>query len=922
VKRPSILLKSILLTAFALFAAPAFSAVSLAVQPSVGGKGPSGSNIGSNSRITVSGSGSFGSGGIGNAMIYVDNAYVGNAVVTANATLGTFTYTKDISVSPNYLHNLQVNVSGAGTATSTIFVDTISPSVSITSVSDTATGAAVPRNGSTTSTNVTVTGTASDSSPALLNYVQISNTGNGNLGNATLSGNNWTFPVTSTTGGLQQIIAKAVDWAGNTNISSYTYTLSGPDPSTVTATIDSTITTSGGLTPTIQSGGYSKSATVTITGNGSVNGASPGKVEVYKNNVLSGLATVSGTTWSYTTPAISGGTVEGNNVFFAKVYSSGVAPTVVSTSTVNYFRDTTSPTITNPLTATFNGAPIASNAAVNSQAIDVSLKAADTGSGLSGSVTCYNSVPSAASPNPIPNFTSASSSAIPGTLTFTSLYTGDGTFNLYCKAWDNAGNFSNVSSLFSYFADSVAPSATLTLNSVPVSGPAGLYYNNPLSFSWNVNDPLPSKGLKSVSIYDGTALLNLYNMTTAATSYSNQIYSVSLQTANPHSFWISATDNVGNVFNPTAPTTGLITANIKPNPTVTITSLTNDARGTAATLGGITDNSGSTYTFNGTIGNLLPGVTVSKVSLSSMKTGASPAPPEVLMYSSTGFPLYARFSQDGVYGVYIDVTDNYGTVRAYAASLKVSGTTSFILPAGATVTSCFSGTTTIKSVTGTAGDDIIKSFVGNGVFVGVVNGGAGNNYLEFSGSMNGGCMTPNKDANIMAADGNNTVNMKVWAAGTVIVGNGSNTIYGNEQGFSSIKTGSGNNTVGISANGGGALTLGTGTNHVILKQFGARDPATYYINGVIQGDPTLSGFDLTNDTLGANGSFVINNTTSGAEVEFILNGARSYAGARFPSLTAATLAARLVAMGYTTASSTFGYNLTLYTPPAGFINTY
>ncbi len=159
------------------------------------------------------------------------------------------------------------------------------------------------------------------------------------LGNATVNGSDWSFTSPGLSNGAHSFTARVEDAAGNMGTASAAYAF-GIDATvpTTTATITSAIDDEPFHTGNVASGNLSNDAILVLSG--AVNGTlGDGEVvHIFDGASFLGIATVSGNTWSFTTPERE----EGAHSFTAVVENAGGnqgAPSAAYTVTV----DTTAP---------------------------------------------------------------------------------------------------------------------------------------------------------------------------------------------------------------------------------------------------------------------------------------------------------------------------------------------------------------------------------------------------------------------------------------------------------------------------------------------------------------------------------------------------------------------------------------------------
>ena len=155
------------------------------------------------------------------------------------------------------------------------------------------------------------------------------------LGAATISGGTWSFTTSALTDGGHSFTAKATDSAGNFTITpAVTATVDTTNPN---ETISSTIGTDTGATTTISSGGLTRDNTLALSG--TVSDANLSSVHVFDGATDLGAATISGSTWSFTTSALT----DGGHSFIAK--ATDTAGNVTTTAAVTATVDTAAPVV-------------------------------------------------------------------------------------------------------------------------------------------------------------------------------------------------------------------------------------------------------------------------------------------------------------------------------------------------------------------------------------------------------------------------------------------------------------------------------------------------------------------------------------------------------------------------------------------------
>jgi len=339
-------------------------------------------------------------------VVTVDGTVLGNATVTGNTW--TFTPTTPLAEGVHTVTATATDVAGNTATDSNIFtVDVTAPTVSVTA----------PAEGSSiNNTTPTYSGTVSDDGPG---PYTVSITVDGTvLGNATVTGNTWTFtPTTPLAEGAHTVTATATDAAGNTATDSNNFTVDVTAP-TVAVTAPAEGSSTNDTTPTY-SGTVEAGATVVITVDG----------------VVLGNATVTGTSWTFTSivPLTEGS----HTVTATATDAAGNTATDSNTFTV----DTTAPTVavTTP----------ADGSSINNTTPTYTGTVSDNGPGpYTVAITVDGT--------PLGNATVTG-----GTWTFTpTVPLADGPHMVTATATDAAGNTATDSNTFT--VDAIAPAVAVT----------------------------------------------------------------------------------------------------------------------------------------------------------------------------------------------------------------------------------------------------------------------------------------------------------------------------------------------------------------------------------------------------------------------------------------------------------------------------
>ena len=160
----------------------------------------------------------------------------------------------------------------------------------------------IPNGGSTNDRTVTLTGTTEPGSA-----VSVFRNGDATpLGNAVVTGSNWTFTTPSLPDGSYVFTARATDAAGNLSVASAGYTvtvdMTAPAAPVIVALADDVPTLVGG----ISTGDTTDDTQPTLSGTAA---AGTVAVTIYDraSNTLLGAASLIGTNWTFTTPPLTNG---------------------------------------------------------------------------------------------------------------------------------------------------------------------------------------------------------------------------------------------------------------------------------------------------------------------------------------------------------------------------------------------------------------------------------------------------------------------------------------------------------------------------------------------------------------------------------------------------------------------------------------
>jgi T1SS-143 domain-containing protein len=414
----------------------------------------------------------------------------------------------------------------AVTDNSNQLVDTTPPAETISSTITTNTGATttISSGGATKDNTLALSGTVSDNGSGVAS-VQIFD-GSTSLGFATVTGGNWSFTTSALADGSHSFTAKATDNVGNTTTTSaVTATVDTVAPA---ESISSTIATTTGAATTISSGGLTKDNTLGLSGTVSdTNGSGVASVQIFDGTTSLGFATVTGSSWSFTTSAL----VDGSHSLTAKATDN--AGNTTTTSAVTATVDTTAPAETISSTITTNTGlttTITSGGVTKDNTLGLSGTVSDTGGGVA-SVQIFDGT------------TSLGFATVTGnSWSFTTGQLSDAAHSFTAKATDNAGNTTTTSAVTAT-VDTTAPTVTFssdTLHNSSADSFSGKISDNasgPVTiqlFSGNSPGTIVGGASTSVSVTGGAAAANW--SISASTSLS----------AGGHAY-VQATDAAGNV---------------------------------------------------------------------------------------------------------------------------------------------------------------------------------------------------------------------------------------------------------------------------------------------------------------------------------------------------------------------------------------
>ena len=546
----------------------------------------------------------------------------------------------------------------------TATVDTTAPSETISSTIGTATGLTptIASGGLTKDNTLALSGTVSDADG--ITAVQVYD-GATLLGTATVSGSSWSFTTAALANGSHSFTATATDTAGNTTTT--TAVTATVDTTAPSETISSTIGTATGLTPTIASGGLTKDNTLALSGTVSdADGITA--VQVYDGATLLGTATVSGSSWSFTTPALA----NGSHSFTAT--ATDTAGNTTTTTAVTATVDTTAPseTISSTIgTATGLTPTIASGGLTKDNTLALSGTVSDA-DGITA-VQVYDGA------------TLLGTATVSGSSwSFTTPALANGSHSFTATATDTAGNTTTTTAVTAT-VDTTAPSETISstigtaTGLTPTIASGGLTKDNTLALSGTVSD---ADGITSVQVYDGATLLG-----TATVNGSSWSFTTPALANGSHSFTATATDTAGNTTTTTAVTATVDTT----APSETISSTIGTATGLTPTIasGGLTKD--NTLALSGTVSDA-DGITAVQV-----YDGATLLGTATVSGSSWSFTTAAL--ANGSHSFTATATDTAGNTTTTAA---VTATVDTTAPAAPSITSDVIVNTNEVALTGTA----------------------------------------------------------------------------------------------------------------------------------------------------------------------------------------------------------------------------
>jgi len=269
--------------------------------------------------------------------------------------------------------------------------------------------------------------------------------GTNKLGNATISGGNWSYTTSALIDGLHSFTAKVIDVAGNTFTTTPAVTAS-IETVAPTGSFSSTIATDTGLATTINSGGISKDNNLGLSG--TYADANAVSVEIYDGANKLGNATLNSGNWNYTTAALT----DGLHSFTAKIID--IAGNILTTSpAVTATVDTLAPT------GSFSSS-VATNTGLTTT-ISSGGSTKDNTLGFSGtcSDTNISSVEIYDGSTKLANATLSS-----GNWSYTTAALANGLHSFTAKLIDTAGNTFTTTPAVTATVDTVGPTVSISSN--------------------------------------------------------------------------------------------------------------------------------------------------------------------------------------------------------------------------------------------------------------------------------------------------------------------------------------------------------------------------------------------------------------------------------------------------------------------------
>jgi hypothetical protein len=457
---------------------------------------------------------------------------------TAIATSGSYSYTARVINSSDYR--------GAESAAYVLEVDLTQPTTTaaITAVTDdigTTTGT-IAAGGSTDDPTPTISGTLS-STLAVGDTVRVRN-GAAVLGNAVVSGTNWSFTPALLPNATYNLIVEVVDAAGNQGIASPARALT-----VAAASLSKTITitdVTDDLEPgtgTVAAAGSTNDTTPTISGTVSapLDAATGETVKVYANNVLQGDATVTNTSWTFS-PTL---TLEGSYSWSARVINAAGNMGTLATART-FTLDRIAPLQSVAITGATDNVSLIQGSVASGGATD------DASPTLSGTLSA--ALATGESVQILLGGVLQGTASVTGsswTYTQTPSISSGGVSSYTARVIDASGFSGPESSAFVLNLDITAPSTTATITAMLDNAGSRTGTSGVIAAAIQ-DDPTPSlSGTLSAALNDGESL-KLFNGTTVLgdASVNNTdltwTFTANLSTNGLYTFTALVTDAIGN----------------------------------------------------------------------------------------------------------------------------------------------------------------------------------------------------------------------------------------------------------------------------------------------------------------------------------------------------------------------------------------
>ena len=413
------------------------------------------------------------------------------------------------------------------------------------------------------------------------------------VGTATVTGSTWTFtPPALADGSTHSYTAVVADTAGNLGTPSSAIVINVDTTApTQTATIGGFVDNVGIVQGTFGSGTSTDDTTPTLTGTLSAALGTGDVIRIYDGTTLVGTATVTGTTWSFTPPALADGSTHTYTAVVADAAGNEGTP---STGIVIAI-DTTAPT----QTATIGG--YTDDVGTNQGSFGSGTSTDDTTPTLTGTLSA--ALGTGDTVRIYDGTTFVGTATVTGTAwTFTPPALADGSSHSYTAVvTDAAGNQGTASPALVLTVDTTAPTQTATIGGYiddvgMVQGSFG---------SGTTDDPTPTlTGTLSaalgtgdvVRIYDGTTLIGTATVTGTTWTFSPP----TLAEGVPHSYTAVVADAAGNQ-GAASPALTLALDTTAPTETAAILSYTDNAGAQTGDFGSGTTTDDTTPVLNGTL---------------------------------------------------------------------------------------------------------------------------------------------------------------------------------------------------------------------------------------------------------------------------------------------------------------------------------